>query len=152
MSWVCPSEKTHFHCLYLWSCSFVYSPELLTIGEGRDVAWLLNWELHFYAQFFLDHNRPIQRRHHCSHSPNLLLHSLVIKTRRHIKWTWLHGLHVWKLIYVFGALLSKATTGESETDFSWCVQIYRAVQSADAISSILCNKNNLSLPKHVQTK
>lgn len=30
------TEKGHFSCLYSWSCSFVYYPNLVTIGEIRN--------------------------------------------------------------------------------------------------------------------
>lgn len=41
-----PAEKTNFSRLYPWSHSFGYYPKLVTMDEGMNVYWEVNWELH----------------------------------------------------------------------------------------------------------
>lgn len=45
-----PLEMAHFCFLYLWSHSFSYYPELVTIGGGRDTDRLVKWQLPFYTE------------------------------------------------------------------------------------------------------
>lgn len=51
-------EKAHFHPLYP---QFGDYAKLLTIGEVRNINWLVNRELLFYVQLSLHHNRLAQR-------------------------------------------------------------------------------------------
>lgn len=46
-------EETNFCCLYPRLHSFGYYSELVTIGEGRKIDWLINRQLHFHAQLSL---------------------------------------------------------------------------------------------------
>ncbi|KAL3970244.1 alcohol-forming fatty acyl-CoA reductase [Sarotherodon galilaeus] len=55
-----PSEEAHFCRLYPRSRSFGHYPQLVAIGEGRDVDRPLP----------LHHDGPVQRPHHCSRSTN----------------------------------------------------------------------------------
>ena len=43
------------------SYSFGHDPNFLTVGEGRNVDWPVNRELHLSAPLSLHHDRPIQR-------------------------------------------------------------------------------------------
>ena len=54
------NEETHFTRFSLGSYSFGHDPKYMTIGEGRNVDWPVNWELRVLAQLFLHHDRPIQ--------------------------------------------------------------------------------------------
>ncbi len=53
-----PAEKAHFCRLYPGSCPFGHDPQLMTIGESRNVDWPENRELRLAAQLLLHHDRP----------------------------------------------------------------------------------------------
>ncbi len=59
-----PAEKAHFGRLYPGSCPFGHDPQLMTIGESRNVDWPVNQELRLAAQLLLHHNRPVHQLHY----------------------------------------------------------------------------------------
>ena len=73
-----PAEETHFGRLYQGSYSFSHDLKFMTIGEGRNVDWLVDRDFCLLAQLSLHHNRPIQQPHSCSCCTdplvNLVLH------------------------------------------------------------------------------
>lgn len=66
-----PSEETHFRHLHLWSYSFSQYPELVTVGEGKNIDQLVNWELYFHPQLSFHHSRLILCLHRCLDRKNL---------------------------------------------------------------------------------
>ncbi len=60
-----PAEKAHFGRLYPGSCPFGHDPQLMTIGESRNIDWPVNRELRLAAQLLLLHSRPVHRPHYC---------------------------------------------------------------------------------------
>lgn len=56
-----PAEETHFARLYPASCFYGHDPKTMTIGEGKNVEWLVNWALPLLAHLLLYHNISIQR-------------------------------------------------------------------------------------------
>ncbi len=60
-----PAEKAHFGSLYPGSCPFSYAPQLIIIGECRNVDWPVNRELRLAAQLLLHHDRLVHRPHYC---------------------------------------------------------------------------------------
>ena len=87
-----PAEETHFSRLYPGSYSFGHDPKFMTIGEGRNVDWPVNWELRLSTQLSLHHDRPIQRLHYCGRctdSPvNLTVHPSLTREQdpKILKW------------------------------------------------------------------
>ncbi|KAK3560234.1 hypothetical protein QTP86_002183 [Hemibagrus guttatus] len=71
-----PTEEAHFGRLY--PGSYLFGPELMTIGESRNVDLLVNRELCLLAQLLLHHNRPVHRPYYCCRctdpSVNLTIH------------------------------------------------------------------------------
>ncbi len=55
------AKKANFGRLYPGSCP----PQLMTIGESRNVDWPVNRELRLAAQLLLHHDRPVHRPHYC---------------------------------------------------------------------------------------
>ena len=69
-----PPEKTHFGCSYPRSCSFGHDPPFMTIGEGRNEDWPVDWELCLLAQLSLHHHGAAKRTQNCSCWSNSLGH------------------------------------------------------------------------------
>ncbi len=101
-----PAEKANFGRLYPGSCPFGHDPQLMTIGESRNVDWPINRELHLAAQLLLHHDRPLHWTHYCrsctnpsvnlpfhpsltrEQDPNILkLHHLRQELSTNLKWT-----------------------------------------------------------------
>lgn len=63
------SKEINFCCLYLQTHSFRHHPELMTIGDDRNVDWLLFWQFCFYAQLSFQYNISVQHPHYCGRRP-----------------------------------------------------------------------------------
>ena len=82
-----PPEKTYFGRLYLWYRSFGHDPPFMTIGEGRNEDWPVDWELCLLAQLSLHHNGVAKRMQNRFSGPShvpLYPHS---RTRSQDTWT-----------------------------------------------------------------
>lgn len=96
----CPHlQETLFFHLYPAPWSFSHIAKFLALGEGRNVDWPVNRELHLWDPLLLYHDKPIQWPHYCggcTYRPaSLSLHHSLTRKQ---KWTALDRVLSWSIV------------------------------------------------------